>query len=219
MSLARLERLARFDRAWDAALGKLDATKLSAAAQADLETLRATVTTNAASLDDDRRAIAEIAPVVPFAPPLVRLIEARLWIEAMDAEAAAGTLTRATEQVTATRQRLQAGIGDGANGLTTSSDQSEKAAAVVDVLHRDLTEWFNFYNGYDPLFTWWMGLPWQHADQGLRQYSAFLRDTVAFANRPAAPAAMPSAGCRLPSRTRARRTRAASPARRAAARA
>jgi hypothetical protein len=195
LSLARVERLARFDRAWDTALSALDASRLSAAAQADLKSLRATVTANAAALDADRRAIAGIMPVLPFAPPLVRLIEARIWIEEMDAKKAAETVTRATEAITAIRGRLQAGASASANGLTASRDQAERAAAVVDVLHRDLTEWFNFYNGYDPLFTWWVELPWQHASQALQQYAGFLRDPVAPANGRAAPAAtLPAVG-------------------------
>jgi hypothetical protein len=62
-------------------------------------------------------------------------------------------------------------------------------------MRRDLQEWFGFYNGYDPLFTWWMELPWQHLNQALTQYAAFLRDTVAPANRAAAPpATLPATG-------------------------
>jgi uncharacterized protein (DUF885 family) len=193
MSLARLERLAQFNRAWEAALGRLDATGLSADAQAELKTLRGTVTANAARLDAERRAVAELTPVLPFVAPLVRLVEARIWIEEMDAQATAGTLSRAVEEITATRARLQAGIDRGPKSLTASRDQAARAAAVVDLLHRDLTDWFGFYDGYDPLFTWWVTLPWQHAGAALQQYAAFLRDTVAPANLAAAPAATLSA--------------------------
>ena len=189
MSLARLERLTQFEYAWRDALGTIDAAALSAEAQGELKTLRATIASNLAQLDGERRTVAALTPVLPFAPPLVRLIEARIWIEEMDAKAAAGTLSDAIETITATRASLEAGKA------TASPDQATRAAAVVDALHRDLTEWFNFYDGYDPLFTWWVTLPWQHADAALRQYATVLRETVAPANRPAAPAAtLPAAG-------------------------
>jgi hypothetical protein len=195
MSLARLERLARFDRAWQDALGKLSPAGLSPDGQAELTTLRASVAANVARLEAERRAVAELMPVVPFAPPLVRLIEARIWIEEMDAKAAAGALTRAVAAITAARARLQAAIDKGPNALTASPDQATRAAAAVDSLHRDLTEWFTFYNGYDPLFSWWIDLPWQHADAALRQFAAFLRETVAPARLAAAPAAtLPTTG-------------------------
>jgi hypothetical protein len=139
MSLARLDRLAQFDRAWQGALERLNAPALSTEARAELTALRATASANAARLEAERRAVAEVTPVLPFAPPLVRLIEARIWIEEMDAKAAAGTLTRAIEQITATRARLQAAIDRGPDALPASRDQATRAAAVVDALHRDLT--------------------------------------------------------------------------------
>ena len=43
-------------------------------------------------------------------------------------------------------------------------------------------EWFNFYNGYDPLFTWWMGVPYTKVDEALKGYAALLRDKVAAEN-------------------------------------
>jgi uncharacterized protein (DUF885 family) len=49
----------------------------------------------------------------------------------------------------------------------------------VDSLRASLTNWYNHYNGYDPLFTWWMGLPFKHVDTALQGYGAFLRDKVA----------------------------------------
>ena len=36
-----------------------------------------------------------------------------------------------------------------------------RAAEANDVIRAEITEWFTFYNGYDPMFTWWMGLPLQ----------------------------------------------------------
>lgn len=195
MSLARIERLAAFDRAWDSALARLNTSGLSAEAQADAKALRDSVAANRVRVDGDRRAVAELTPVLPFAPPLVRLVEARIWIEEMNAKEAARTIARATESIAATRARLQAGLTNGTDPLTASADQALRAAAVVDVLIRDLTEWFGFYNGYDPLFTWWVPLPHQQLLEALREYGTFLRGTVAPANRPAAaPATLPTSG-------------------------
>ncbi len=56
-----------------------------------------------------------------------------------------------------------------------------------------MTTWFNFYNNYDPLFTWWMGMPYKQADAALQDYAAFLRDKVAPADAIAAPAAAAAA--------------------------
>ena len=54
-----------------------------------------------------------------------------------------------------------------------------------------LSDYFNFYNGYDPVFTWWMGMPFQQLDAALQGYALFLRQLAvpAGASTPRATAA------------------------------
>src|SRR4029079_4815647 len=65
-----------------------------------------------------------------------------------------------------------------------------RAAEATDVLRAATTEWFSFYNGYDPVFTWWMGMPYKQVDRSLQEYSAFLRDKVADDAAPVMPASV-----------------------------
>jgi hypothetical protein len=53
LSRARLARLKEFDQNWDAALVRLDASKLTAAARADLDALRRTIAANQRALETD----------------------------------------------------------------------------------------------------------------------------------------------------------------------
>ena len=137
------------------------------------------MTANLAALDAERQTIATLTPLLPVAAPLVDTIEARIWIKDMDAQAAAGVLTRATESITATRARLQAGLDGGANGLTASTAQAEQAAVAVEGQTRELEEWFNFYNGYDPQVSWWIREPFARADAALEEYSTLLKERLA----------------------------------------
>ena len=41
-----------------------------------------------------------------------------------------------------------------------------------------LRGWFNFYDGYDPTFTWWVQEPYKGVDQGLQSYADFLRQKL-----------------------------------------
>ena len=61
-----------------------------------------------------------------------------------------------------------------------------RAADATAQLRTAITEWFNFYNGYDPLFTWWMAMPFKQLDAALQEYATFLRDKVAAADAPVA---------------------------------
>jgi Bacterial protein of unknown function (DUF885) len=191
----RLARLKRFDLDWRAALDKVDASKLSAAAKADLAALRDAISKNGVQLDADAAAISRLSPLLPFSPRVIALYESRVRMEDVDSQKAAGELTAVMKEVTQVRAKLESGLGEGsaAAGLRADRETALAAAAAVDTLHASLTEWFNFFNGYDPLFTWWMGLPFKHVDGALRDYAAFLRDKVAAANSPAtsSPAATP----------------------------
>jgi hypothetical protein len=180
VSAARVARLKRFDLSWRTALDRLDASKFSAAARTDLASLRAAIDTNQAQLDADALTLGTIAPVVPFAPALVDLIEARIRLQDVDSQAAAGVLTRVTREIAARQAALEAAVaGAGAGGVRVGRAQADAGARATELLRNNLTGWFNFYNGYDPVFTWWMGMPFQQVDGALQKYAAFLRDRVA----------------------------------------
>src|SRR6185312_4460790 len=93
---------------------------------------------------------------------------------------------------------------NGADGVRVSRLVATKGADGVDSLRASLTNWFNHYNGYDPLFTWWTGVPFKQADASLQGYAAFLRDTVAAADAvataaPRAPEISPAAPAKFSS--------------------
>jgi len=172
LSPARIARLKRFDGGWLAALNKIDAAKLTAAAKTDLDSLKTTVGDNLKRLDDDALTMAQAQAAVPFAAKLVQLVEARIRVEDVNAQRAAGTLTEVTREIaalTTTPPRL-------------NRDQATLGATAVEQLRAITTEWFNFYNGYDPLFTWWMGMPYAKVDEAMKNYSALLKDKVAADN-------------------------------------
>ena len=194
LSTNRIARLKRFDMNWLAALNKLDAGKLTEAARADLAALKTTIDGNQKQLETDTATIAEILTAAPFAPALVRLNETRIKLQDVNSQAAAGLLVSVTKEIAATRAKVEAGLkGTGPDTIRVGRDSATKAATAVDGLRSSITTWFNFYNGYDPLFTWWMGMPFKEIDTALQGYSTFLRDTVAAADLqvPPAPAATP----------------------------
>jgi uncharacterized protein (DUF885 family) len=170
VSPARLSRLKRFDLSWREALARLDASRLTDAARTDLASLRETIATNLESVESQHAALVSISTLVPFRQALVDLVEARIRVQEMDAQRAAGVLDRVTREIAAERARLER---EGA-----SRPAAARAAQMVDLLRRDMDEWFGFYNGYDPLFTWWMGVPYKEFSAALAGYAAFLQNGV-----------------------------------------
>jgi hypothetical protein len=193
LSPNRIARLERFDLDWQAALAGLDRAALSPTGQAELETLETAVRTNLQQLDANAVTLARLSPFIPFAPAIVRLVESRIRLEDLDPEKAAGTLTALTSDVARARARLETGPGGGAppNTIPVAKDLATRVPAAVDQLRSSLNEWFTFYNGYDPLFTWWNGLPYKKADAALQAYAAFLREKIVPADGAAAEVSTP----------------------------
>ena len=196
LSLRRIARLKRFDLDWQAALASLDAASLSPDARTELETLKGTVLSNSQQLGVQSAALFQILPLVPFAPSIVDLVEARIRLEDVDPQKAAGTLTAVTAEIGSVRAKLEAGLAGGSSpgALRVVKDVAARGPAAVEALRTGLTEWFTFYNGYDPMFTWWMGLPFKKIDAALQGYSAFLRERVVPADGRAPNASVAPAG-------------------------
>jgi hypothetical protein len=193
LSASRLARLKRFDLDWQAALAALDQSSLSPAARADVTTLSQTIVTNLAQLETDAATRAQLLRAVPFAPAVVDLVEARIRIADLDPETAAGTLTQITRAIAAVKATLEAGLATptAAGAVRLGPAQAKRAAVATTQLRAALTEWYGFQNGYDPLFTWWMGVPFKRVDAALQDYATFLAERVAatpnVADEPAAP--------------------------------
>jgi hypothetical protein len=182
LSPNRIARLKRFDLDWQAALATLDAARLTEAARADLASLQTTIAANLEQLDSDARAVAEVMPLVPFAPEITAFVEHRMRMGDMDARKAAASIDLVTRRIAEVRGKLEAGLKPGdppAGSMRADRELAVRAADSVDALRANVTEWFNHYNLYDPMFTWWVPLGHGHADKALVEYAALLRGPVA----------------------------------------
>ncbi len=187
VSPARIARLRRFDLDWQAALAAIRPATLTPAGAADLASLQKAIETNLAQLDTDTVVMARVAPLLPFAPTIVQLVESRLRLDDVKPQQAAEHVTRMTRQIAAAKAALEAGLATPptTGAIRPSAELAARAAGAVNALRAGLSEWFTFYNGYDPLFTWWMGLPFRKADAALQEYATLLRDKVTAAAFPA----------------------------------
>jgi VWFA-related protein len=191
LSSARLSRLKRFDLDWQAAAGKIDSSKFSSAAKADLGSLLSSIDTNLKQIETDALTIAQVMPALPFATKVVGLIEARIRVQDLNPQKAAEMTMAIVKDAKDMRAAFEANAS-GAPRLNKAI--ATRAADATAQLRTGITEWFNFYNTYDPMFSWWMGLPFKHMDAALQEYATVLRDKVAAAAlpAPAMPASVPA---------------------------
>ncbi len=174
MSPTRTARLRKFYSDWLAALKGLDPDGLSQPAREELVALRGRVESELKELEARAAADAAAAPLVPFAETIVALEEARRRMEPVDPVKAAGAVAGLAKQVKTARTEFEAGIKKGEP--PTDRKTAARAAEAVDSLRRALRAWHGFYDGYDPLFTWWLADPYKQADAALDGYVKLIRE-------------------------------------------
>jgi uncharacterized protein (DUF885 family) len=53
-----------------------------------------------------------------------------------------------------------------------------RGANILDDQKRKFEEWYRFYNGYDPMFSWWVQKPYDEVHKDLEAYIAFVREKL-----------------------------------------
>src|SRR4051812_35166345 len=63
--------------------------------------------------------------------------------------------------------------------LKLSPSLARRSAAAVTEVRGSLKNWFTFYDGYQPDFSWWLKKPYSDAAGSLEEYSKCLREEIA----------------------------------------
>ena len=180
-SPATRDRMSRFFAATRQQLAAVDFAGLDQEGKADYLLL-----TNHIAREEHDQALAaaqwaEVEPLLPIAPTAFAMEDARRRGELPDGEKIAGQLNAMTAALTARRKELEAAILKDARTASARPTPiaAWRAADDLDQLRDQLHRWFEFYNGYDPSFTWWAAQPWKQTDDAMKDYGTFLREKVA----------------------------------------
>src|SRR5213075_2977116 len=101
---------------------------------------------------------------------------------------AAATLTSLKKQIDDTRRSVDAGLrgGDAGEAIKAKKTVAFRAVGAVNNLRNNLRNWYAFYNGYDPVFTWWNEEPYKAVDEALTSYASFINERL-LGLRPSTP--------------------------------
>jgi uncharacterized protein (DUF885 family) len=161
---------------WLALIGKMNFDAMSQDGKVDYVLFKFHLGREQQRLEIQNRSLAEIAPLLPFAQPITGLAEARRQMEKIDPPTVAAQLNDLTKQIETARRALEAGLRAEPGKVKRSG--ANRAASAVNSLRGALRAWFGYYNGYDPLFTWWVDAPYKAVDQALGDYAAYLNEKV-----------------------------------------
>jgi uncharacterized protein (DUF885 family) len=190
-SPTRAARLRKFYEETGKALDALDFDRLQREDQIDVILMEDDLRRRTRVLDLNAEYDRETAPLIPFADALRSYEERRLSIEKVvpqEAAASLDTLAKAieastkdlTEQLSSKKLAVTNGVDPAPAGTETviTRATANRAVRTLGDLRRRLEHWFNFYNGYDPMFSWWAKAPYASVVAALDRHAAFVRERL-----------------------------------------
>jgi uncharacterized protein (DUF885 family) len=185
-SPARTKRLEEFTTQWLGRLREMSFDRLSQEGRIDYVLLRNALEYEQYELRRGTRQLAEMRAYTPFAGTIFDLVEDRRQMKSVSQQEAGRTLAALATQVDSARktvEKLTAGRVDTANARVRDSLRTVRfvgfrTAGFVESLRNSLGQWYRYYSGYDPQFTWWAEDPFKKTDAALKAYTKVLRERV-----------------------------------------
>jgi len=203
-SAIRREKARAFYHEWRTKVSELPFEEFGLDGRIDHILLRNRLDYQGRLLDREERNLAETKTLVPFSETIIELQERRRQMEPVDPEACSALLTDLEKQIKEIQKALEEGLkqGDKKSGedsnknpnqeqsasdketkdkvkpIKTTKTLAHRASKMVDSLDKTLKRWFDYYNGYDPVFTWWTGDPYKKVSDSLHNYRKFLREKI-----------------------------------------
>ncbi|CDM64092.1 DUF885 family protein [Pyrinomonas methylaliphatogenes] len=205
------ERFRKFYTEWLDRLAALDFDRLSQDGRIDYLLFKDHLEHELRQLDIQAKQFAEVEALLPFARAIFELDDSRRRMARVDAPRTAAMLDEMRKQIDGLRRSLEERLparASGSNGSSAPPIRRNVALRAVNMLaslRATLKNWFDSYNGYDPIFTWWIAEPYRAVDQALQNYNSFLGERMAGVSLAQSEQAQSSAPPGGPQPERARR--------------
>ena len=118
-------------------------------------------------LEEEGKNYAQVTKYLPFSDTIYALEKPRRRGLVVNGQQVAKTLNDVKKQISKSLDDLK-------KGDSLESKQAKIAAEAVKGLQGSLKDYYTFYNGYDPLFTWWVPKTYAEVDSLLDLYATSL---------------------------------------------
>jgi uncharacterized protein (DUF885 family) len=169
----RAAKFKQFYADWLAVLSKQNFDALNDDEQVDYLLFKNYLEHERRESDRQSKQLEEMSALVPFAKTISDLEDSRRRLETIDPAKIAALLNELNKQIAATQKGIDAGTI-----VTPKRTVANRAARTVNSLRATLKNWYAFYNGYDPMFTWWNAEPYKAVDASLQSYQTFFLDKL-----------------------------------------
>ncbi|MCF0074313.1 DUF885 domain-containing protein [Dyadobacter sp. CY261] len=162
------KRLREVDQDYISKLAKTDFNAMSIYGKVDYLLLKRNIDDHLRALSQEEKEYAQIEKYIPFAPAIYELEKGRRRGATVDGQAVAGKLNDLQKELKKAEESFK---------KVESIDMSLSRMGVeaVNGLEARLKSMYEFYNGYDPMFNWWVPKPYKTLDSTLLAYSKLIR--------------------------------------------
>lgn len=174
-------RMEKFYQNELAMLNGMNFDGLSHEDQVDYELLRLNCDSQLHALTLEKKEVAQMQPLLPFAPAIEQFMTGKRLMQRPDAQKSAKMLADMVTQIEATEKQLDPSRQNAAGAKSNAKIDpfiANRAVLATYELQRNLHNWYQEYNGYDPDFTWWVDMPYKNANNALTAYAVFLKEKL-----------------------------------------
>src|SRR5690606_13469747 len=168
----QIMRLQELDQAYLSTLEGLPFEEFTKQGQVDYILLKNKIEKNRAALQRQQRLWEQLMAYFPFAEAIYAFEKERRRGNAVDGERIAKELHEAFQKAREAAKKL-------AQVQVLSEDEAQYMQAVCRDLTRRLNFAYDFYQGYDPLFSWWVPEPYKALSKELSDFAALVRSKQA----------------------------------------
>ncbi len=128
------------------------------------------------------------AKLIPFAEEVIALEYGRRSLENYDVQELAPKLENLAKRIDARKVVMTKIVNLSRSGENEDESMSEDVLKTAEDASRELQKlaqgWFDFFRGYDPVFTWWMAAPSKKLAQSLNAYAEVFKKPVSKDRKP-----------------------------------
>lgn len=169
----RAARLRQLFADWLAFLNRQNFDSLNADEQIDFVLFKNYLAHEIKESERQARLFEEISMILPFARTISDLEDSRRRLEPIDAAKIAGVLDNLNKAILQTQKDIEAG-----KIAKPKRTVANRAVQTLFSLRATLRNWFNFYNGYHPDFSWWNAQPYKTVDESLMAFQNYVSETL-----------------------------------------
>ena len=165
------QRMRKFYEDWLHGLDDASFPSLSQPGKVDYLLFKNVLRRSIKGLDQDQKREKEMAPLLPFAPMIVGIEETWQRMEPVSPQRTAETLNRLAKDIEEAKKSVE-------KGVKIDRVIANRSVGTLQRLRESFHAWFNFYNGYDPLFSWWVTEPYKAVSKDLEDYTNLVREKL-----------------------------------------